>query len=48
MPKEETKDYGSGMRTEMKRRIQVIHEGQDRRENRDQRGMNTVSKKGNT
>ena len=32
----------------MKRRIQVIHESQDRRENEDQRGMNTVSKKGNT
>ena len=33
----------------MKRRVQVIHEGQDRSlENRDQRGMNTVSKKGNT
>ena len=34
---------------EMKERVQVIHEDQDRRlENRDQRGNNTVSKKGNT
>ena len=33
----------------MKRRVQVIHEDQDRSlENGDQRGMNTVSKKGNT
>ena len=33
----------------MKRRVQVIHEDQDRSlEDRDQRGMNTVSKKGNT
>ena len=32
----------------MKGRVQVIHEDQDRSlENRDQRGMNTVSKKGN-
>ena len=33
----------------MKRRVQVIHEDQDRSlENGDQRGINTVSKKGNT
>ena len=33
----------------MKGRVQVIHEGQDRDlENGDQRGMNTVSEKGNT
>ena len=33
----------------MKRRILVVHEDQDRDlENGDQRGMNTVSKKGNT
>ena len=33
----------------MKRRVQVIHEDQDRSlENGDQRGTNTVSKKGNT
>ena len=33
---------------EMRRRVQVIHEDQDRSlENGDQRGMNTVSKKGN-
>ena len=33
----------------MKRRVQVIHEDQDRSlENGDQRGMNIVSKKGNT
>ena len=34
MPKEETKEYGSGMRMEMRRRIQVIHEGQDRSQER--------------
>ena len=34
---------------EMKGRVQVIHEDQDRgQENRDRRGKNTVSKKGNT
>ena len=33
----------------MRRRVQVIHEDQDRSlENGDQRGMNTMSKKGNT
>ena len=33
----------------MKRRVQVIHEDQDRSlEDGDQRGMNTVSKKWNT
>ena len=33
----------------MKGRVQVIHEDQDRGlENGDQRGTNTVSKKGNT
>ena len=33
----------------MKGRVQVIHEDQDRDlENGDQRGKNTVSKKGNT
>ena len=37
------------MRTEIKGKILMVHEDQDRSlENRDQRGMNTVSKKGNT
>ena len=37
-----------GIRTEMKRKIQVIHEDQDRNQRRmgNQRRTNTVSKKG--
>ena len=42
-------NQGSRTRAEMEGRVQMIQENQDRDlENRDQRGKNTVSKKGNT
>ena len=47
--KYERGNKGSRARTEMKGRVQVIHEDQDRDlEDKDQRETNTVSKKGNT
>ena len=50
MPKRKLRGTSSGMRMEMKRRILVIHEDQDRNQRRmgNQRRTNTVSKKGNT